>query len=211
MAPYHSAGIRGQIVGMHDSGASIHTIAQHLEVPPTTVHNTIRRYQERGHLKSLPIPVDVSINTLCKAIHELGKQSCIAVKKNYLSPQHMQRLLDLARAHLHWTPVTQRRIWRSINQKYDLESMAVNHHSGHCSIMVWGALCGPIQSELILMPPGQRRAVDFIENVYEPALLPFMDELVKVGVSEDREELTLMEDRAPMHTEISSQQWQEEN
>ncbi|MBW0551289.1 hypothetical protein O181_091004 [Austropuccinia psidii MF-1] len=56
MAPYHSEGIRGQIVGMHDGGASIHTIAQPLEVPPTTVHDTICQYQERGHLKSLPIP-----------------------------------------------------------------------------------------------------------------------------------------------------------
>ncbi|MBW0528937.1 hypothetical protein O181_068652 [Austropuccinia psidii MF-1] len=108
MAPYHSEGICGQIVGMHDTGASIHTIAQHLEVPPTTVHNTFCHYQEQGNLKSLPIPgqppklndrdqrelslvihqnrqdalvsiknmitSDVSINTLCKAIHELGKQ-----------------------------------------------------------------------------------------------------------------------------------------
>ncbi|MBW0568125.1 hypothetical protein O181_107840 [Austropuccinia psidii MF-1] len=72
--------------------------------------------------------------------------------------------------------------------------------------MVWGALCGPIQSELILMPPGQRRAVDFIENVYELGLLPFMDELVKVGVAEDCEELTLMEDGAPIHTAIATQQ-----
>ncbi|MBW0494444.1 hypothetical protein O181_034159 [Austropuccinia psidii MF-1] len=121
----------------------------------------------------------------------------------------MQRRLDFARAHLHWTvadwsrviwtdkssfelgkPVTQRRIWWSTNQKYDLESMA---------------------SELILMPPGQRQAVDFIENFYEPGLLPFMDESVKVGVAEDRKELTLMEDSALIHTAIASQQWREEN
>ncbi|MBW0580961.1 hypothetical protein O181_120676 [Austropuccinia psidii MF-1] len=87
-------------------------------------------------------------------------------------------------------PVTQRRIWGSIDQKYDLELMA---------------------SELVLMPPGQRQVVDFIENVYAPGLLPFMDELVKVGVSEYCKELTLMEDGAPIHTAIASQQWQEEN
>ncbi|MBW0462632.1 hypothetical protein O181_002347 [Austropuccinia psidii MF-1] len=89
--------------------------------------------------------------------------------------------------------------------------MAVNHHSGCCSIMVWGALCGPIQSELIVIPPGQCRAVDFIENVYEPGLLPFMDELVKVGIAECCKELTLMEDGAPIHTAIASQQWREES
>ncbi|MBW0462479.1 hypothetical protein O181_002194 [Austropuccinia psidii MF-1] len=77
--------------------------------------------------------------------------------------------------------------------------------------MVWRALCGLIQSELIVMPPGQCQAIDFIENVYEPGLLPFMDELVELGVAEDHEELTLMEDRAPIYTAIASQQWQEEN
>ncbi|MBW0594243.1 hypothetical protein O181_133958 [Austropuccinia psidii MF-1] len=38
-----------------------------------------------------------------------------------------------------------------------------------------------------------------------------MDELVEVGVAEDREELTLMEEGAPIHTAIASQQWREEN
>ncbi|MBW0489256.1 hypothetical protein O181_028971 [Austropuccinia psidii MF-1] len=38
-----------------------------------------------------------------------------------------------------------------------------------------------------------------------------MDELVKVGISEDFKDLTLMEDGAPIHTVISSQQWQEGN
>ncbi|MBW0467732.1 hypothetical protein O181_007447 [Austropuccinia psidii MF-1] len=78
-------------------------------------------------------------------------------------------------------------------------------------MMVWGAICGPIQSELIILPPGQRRAIDFIENVYEPGLLPFMDELVEVGVAEDREGLTLMEDGAPIHTAMVSQQWRNEH
>ncbi|MBW0555191.1 hypothetical protein O181_094906 [Austropuccinia psidii MF-1] len=96
----------------------------------------------------------------------------------------MQRQLDFAPAHLHWTiadwsgvvwtdessfelgePVTQKRVWRMTTQKFDLESMAVNHQSGRQSMMVWGAICGPIQSELIIIPLGQQRAIDFIENV----------------------------------------------
>ncbi|MBW0525482.1 hypothetical protein O181_065197 [Austropuccinia psidii MF-1] len=132
------SGTRGQVVGMRAAGASIRTISNHLQVPPTTVHDTIRKHQERGHLKSLPIPgrprklndrdirqlarvvqqnrrknlaeiknlitVDVSINTLQIAIHkDLGKQSCIAVKKPYLSPVHMERRLNFARQHLNWT------------------------------------------------------------------------------------------------------------
>ncbi|MBW0528663.1 hypothetical protein O181_068378 [Austropuccinia psidii MF-1] len=142
----------------------------------------------------------------------------------------MERRLEFARAHLHWTindwsrviwtdkssfelgePVTQKRVWRTPEQKYDLDSMAVNHRSGRRSMMIWGAICGPIQSELIIMPPGQRRAVDFIDNIYEPGLLPFMDELVEVGVAANREELTLMEDGAPIHTALASQQWRQDH
>ncbi|MBW0522490.1 hypothetical protein O181_062205 [Austropuccinia psidii MF-1] len=76
------------------------------------------------------ITADVSLNTIFKAIHHLGKRSCIAVKKPYLSPCHIQQWLEFARAHLHWTvndwsqvvwtdeslfelgePVTQKRVW----------------------------------------------------------------------------------------------------
>ncbi|MBW0528662.1 hypothetical protein O181_068377 [Austropuccinia psidii MF-1] len=56
MPPYHNPIDRGRIIGMHDAGASIRTIANFLGVPPTTVHDTIRRFQERGHLENLPIP-----------------------------------------------------------------------------------------------------------------------------------------------------------
>ncbi|MBW0500826.1 hypothetical protein O181_040541 [Austropuccinia psidii MF-1] len=72
-------------------------------------------------------------------------------------------------------------------------------------MMVWGAICAPIQSKLINMPPGQRQAIDFIENVYTPGLLPLMDELVEVGIAENCKGLTLMEDGAP------SQEWHDQN
>ncbi|MBW0506520.1 hypothetical protein O181_046235 [Austropuccinia psidii MF-1] len=78
-------------------------------------------------------------------------------------------------------------------------------------MMVWGAICGPIQSELMIMPPGKQQAIDFIENVYEPGLLPFMDKLVEVSVAENCEGLTLIEDGAPIHTAMASQQWHDEH
>ncbi|MBW0511042.1 hypothetical protein O181_050757 [Austropuccinia psidii MF-1] len=131
-------GTWGQIVGMRAAGASIQTIRNHLQVPPTTIHDTICKHQERGHLRLLPIPgrprklndrhlfqlacvaqqnqckqlakikkditIDVSINTFQITIHkDLGKQSCIAVKKPYLSPVNMKRQLNFARKHLNWT------------------------------------------------------------------------------------------------------------
>ncbi|MBW0482119.1 hypothetical protein O181_021834 [Austropuccinia psidii MF-1] len=176
---------------MHDAGVSIQTIASFLGVPPTTVHDTIRRFQERGHIENLPIPgrppklnncdlrelgrvlqqhcretlvsiknlitADVSLNTICKAIHHLGKRSCISKKKPYLSPRHIEQRLEFVHAHLHWTvndwsqvvwmdessfelgePVTQKRVWRTPEQKYDLDSMAVNHQSGLRLMIIWG-------------------------------------------------------------------------
>ncbi|MBW0485894.1 hypothetical protein O181_025609 [Austropuccinia psidii MF-1] len=61
------------------------------------------------------------------------------------------------------------------------------------------------------MPLGQCRAVDFINNVYKPGLLTFMDKLVKVGVAANNEELTLMEDGAPIHTSLASQPWHQDH
>ncbi|MBW0525483.1 hypothetical protein O181_065198 [Austropuccinia psidii MF-1] len=78
--------------------------------------------------------------------------------------------------------------------------MTVNHRSGRRSFKVWGALYGAIQSELVFLPPGQHLAVNFISNVYEPGLLPFYDELIDAGMAENYDQLTLMEDGAPIHT-----------
>ncbi|MBW0491782.1 hypothetical protein O181_031497 [Austropuccinia psidii MF-1] len=70
-----------------------------------------------------------------------------------------------------------------------------------------GEICGPIQSKLIIMPPGQQQATEFIKNGYEPGSLPFMDKLVEVGVAENCKGLTLMEDGALIHTAITNQEW----
>ncbi|MBW0589315.1 hypothetical protein O181_129030 [Austropuccinia psidii MF-1] len=78
-------------------------------------------------------------------------------------------------------------------------------------MMVWGSICGPIQSELIILPPGQTQVIEFIKNVYETGLFPFMDKLVEVCVAEDQEGLTLMEAGAPIHMAMVSQQWHNEH
>ncbi|MBW0493180.1 hypothetical protein O181_032895 [Austropuccinia psidii MF-1] len=64
-------------------------------------------------------------------------------------------------------------------------------------MMVWGASCGLIQSQLLIIPTGQQQAIYFIENAYEPGLLPFMDKLVEVDIAENCKRLTLMEDGGP--------------
>ncbi|MBW0577270.1 hypothetical protein O181_116985 [Austropuccinia psidii MF-1] len=61
------------------------------------------------------------------------------------------------------------------------------------------------------MPLGQRWVLDFINNVYKRGLFPFMEELVEVSVAANGEGLTLMEDAAPIHTGLASQQWCQNN
>ncbi|MBW0477713.1 hypothetical protein O181_017428 [Austropuccinia psidii MF-1] len=89
--------------------------------------------------------------------------------------------------------------------------MTVNHQSGQTSFMVWGALCGAIQSKLVFLPAGQCSAVNFISNVYKPSLLAFYDELIYAGMVENYDQLTLMEDGAPIHTAQLSNDWRQSN
>ncbi|MBW0532374.1 hypothetical protein O181_072089 [Austropuccinia psidii MF-1] len=140
----------------------------------------------------------------------------------------MEQRLNFAWQHLNWTieqwsrviwtnessfelgkRSTRTRVWRTPQEKYEVESMTINHQLGRRSFMVWGALCGAIQSELVFLPPGQRSAVNFILNVYEPGLLPFYDELIDAGVAENYDQLTLMEDGAPIHTAQVSNDWRQ--
>ncbi|MBW0515096.1 hypothetical protein O181_054811 [Austropuccinia psidii MF-1] len=87
----------------------------------------------------------VSNCTIQREIHKLGKYSRIAPKKPYLRPQDFQRRLAFAQAHRHWTinewakviwtdesafelgkKVDQIRVWRTANEKWLLENIAVN-------------------------------------------------------------------------------------
>jgi transposase len=45
----------------------------------------------------------VGMSTLRKELHELGVNSCIAVKKPFLSDIHKAKRLAFANEHLHWT------------------------------------------------------------------------------------------------------------
>ncbi|MBW0488085.1 hypothetical protein O181_027800 [Austropuccinia psidii MF-1] len=89
--------------------------------------------------------------------------------------------------------------------------MTANHQSGQRLFMVWGALCGAIQLKIVFLPPGQHSAANFIANVYEPGLLPFYKELINAGVAKNYDQLTLMEDGAPIHMAQVSNDWRQSN
>ncbi|MBW0565345.1 hypothetical protein O181_105060 [Austropuccinia psidii MF-1] len=147
------------------------------------------------------ITAEVSIGTVCKAIHELGKHSCIAVEKPYLTENHMACQLQFARDHQHWTvnywkeviwtdklvfelgkKLMQTRVWQLQNEKHSIDFMQVNHCLGHRSIMIWGAFCGKFQHNLIILPTQQQTAQNFVNNVYIPGLIPFIEELEELGL-----------------------------
>ncbi|MBW0508304.1 hypothetical protein O181_048019 [Austropuccinia psidii MF-1] len=144
--------------------------------------------------------------------------SCISVKKLYLSEQHLKCQLAFAQEHAHWTIddwkwfiwtdellfelgkcSTQVQAWHTPQDKYDLESMTVNHQSGQCLIMILGAFCGLFKSQIIIPVSGQKLVQDFIGNVYEPGLLPFLN-FLNENMAMNHKELILMEDGAPIHS-----------
>ena len=71
--------------------------------------------------------------------------------------------------------------------------------------MVWGAFFGTVKAPLIFLPPKQRKATDLIKNVYKDGLVPFLSK------QDPNIELILMEDNAPVHTAIISQNFQNKN
>ena len=60
--------------------------------------------------------------------------------------------------------------------------------------MVWGSFFGNTKGPITVVPPGQRKASDFIKNIYKPTLIPFINQV------DPNQRLTIMEDNAPVHT-----------
>jgi len=94
------------------------------------------------------------------------------------------------------------RVWRTTEEKYQNSCLAPSFKSGRTSVMVWGAFVGSSMSNLVVIPPGQNKAVDFIEVVYKGELLGFLGETANAF---------LMEDGASIHRARVSKAWREEH
>jgi hypothetical protein len=104
------------------------------------------------------------------------------------------------------------RVWRTKNEKYRQSCLAPSFKSGRTSVMVWGAFAGSSMADLVVIPPGQRKAVDFIDIVYEGALLGFVGAVSYDILLNDPEGVpVLMEDGAPIHTAGIARAWREEH
>ncbi|MBW0516789.1 hypothetical protein O181_056504 [Austropuccinia psidii MF-1] len=90
-------------------------------------------------------------------------------------------------------------VWQTPNKKYDLANLQVNHQSGHRSIMIWACFIGSTKGPLVFLN-GPLNAAAFIEQVYDPALLPFLNQMANAPYIQGRQNITMMEDGAPIHT-----------
>ena len=65
--------------------------------------------------------------------------------------------------------------------------------------MAWGVFFDVTKGPLVFLPPKKRTAQDFIENVYQPHLLPFLNH------EDPDHQLLLMEYNTPIHPALASQ------
>lgn len=161
--------------------------------------------------------IRVSTRTLRKALQKNGIFARVAVTKPFLTSQQKRARLAFAKEHKGWTVDDWKRvIWtdestfeigrnfrriyvrRTKDEKYDEGCIVPSFKSGRSSGMVWGAFPGSQKSDIVHIPPDQRTAVDFVDLVYNGALLGFLGE-ISGGI--------LMEDGAPVHRSNVSKYW----
>ncbi|MBW0568455.1 hypothetical protein O181_108170 [Austropuccinia psidii MF-1] len=229
LMPHLDEGTRGRIVGLREAGLSIRAISQKLNIATTTIHDTIKKYEERQTFKTLPIPGrpqklnDQDKRQLLRVVNQHPREKLANIKEMITAE------VSIGTDHQHWTindwqaviwtdesvfelgkKSMQTRVWRLPNEKYNIDFMQVNHRSGRRSVMIWGAFCGRFQSNLIIPPTQQRTAQNFFDNVYIPGLIPFIEELEELGLYK-REKFILMKDGAPIHSAQISTEWRANN
>jgi transposase len=155
----------------------------------------------------------ISTTTACLRAHDLGFNNRIAAQKPFLSDNHKAARLRFAEEHPHWDVNDWRKVlwtdessfeigknskqihvWKKPQTKYKKQNLAPTFKSGRMSTMVWGSFFSNTKGPLKIFPPGQRKAADFIENIYKPSLIPFLNQV------NPNQHLILMEDNAPVHT-----------
>ncbi|MBW0548075.1 hypothetical protein O181_087790 [Austropuccinia psidii MF-1] len=163
-----------------------------------------------------------------RVLHKEGILSRIAVVKPHLQPQHFDKQLAFAQAHVNWlleewkkviwmdkssfellknpTPTC---IWRNQGEQYSFDCQVAQHHSGRQSIMVWAGFCDTKQSPLVIMGPNSHQTQGFIDNVYSIGLVPFYNHLQQQQQAPQRQAFKLCEVNTLVHTSLLSHQWKD--
>ena len=151
----------------------------------------------------------------------MGYNKRVAAKKPFLKEAHMEKRLQFAKAHRNWIieqwkqvvwtdessveigkDILQKKVWRLPQEKYDKDCLKPSFKSGRTSFMVWGAICGRNKSELVFLPKDRRTSQDFVDLVYKPVLLGFL---------QSNPGSVLMEDNASIHTAKAAKEWRDLN
>ncbi|MBW0517979.1 hypothetical protein O181_057694, partial [Austropuccinia psidii MF-1] len=129
--------------------------------------------------------------------------------------------LALAQAHCHWTinewarfiwtdesafklgkKVDQVQVWRTPQEKWNLENLAVNHQLGRQTLMVWGAFCAAMRAPLVFLND-RMTSTKMVQQVYQPGLLPFIAWMEQAPWIRGRHRLLLMEDNCPSKHQLA--------
>ncbi|MBW0591713.1 hypothetical protein O181_131428 [Austropuccinia psidii MF-1] len=171
---------------------------------------TFQKYQELGTVttqKKTGRPTklnELSTQTIQHEIHKLGKHSRIAPKKPYLRPQDFQCWLAFAQAHRHWTINKWAKVIWTDKLAFELGKWVDQ------SVMIWGGFCAAHCSKIVFLD-GRMNSQEMVQQVYFPALRPFIKKMEQAPWIQGQHCLLLMEDNAPIHKAAFSNQWREQN
>ncbi|MBW0538305.1 hypothetical protein O181_078020, partial [Austropuccinia psidii MF-1] len=164
-------------------------------------------HNRRANLKEIShaIPNNVSHRTIRKAIHDLGKRSCIAPKKPYLCEVDFDQQLTFSQQFGHWNLQAWARIIWTDELAFELGKKAdqkITHGMGGFHWQHQRPTC---------FLDGTQMAAMFIEQVYEPHLQPFYNHMVNAPYIRTRDCIAMMEDGTPIHTARISNEWRAAN
>ena len=152
--------------------------------------------------------------TIRRAIRgPLGMNAHIAAKKPYLKPSHRQARYAWAKEHRGWGADDWEKVvwtdessveigkgskvvwvWRKPGERYLEKCLTPTFKSGRQSLMIWGCMAHGRLGPLIRIPKDQKNGADYVKLVLGGPLWDIYTEL-----SEQRGQVAVMEDGAPVH------------
>ncbi|MBW0485366.1 hypothetical protein O181_025081 [Austropuccinia psidii MF-1] len=163
----------------------------------------IGRQESLNEITNL-IMKEVSSQMVQRVLHKEGIFSIIAVVKAHLQPQHFDKQLAFAQAHVdllleEWKKV----IW------IDESSFELLKNPTPTRIWRTQGFYDTEQSSLIIMGPNACQTQGFIDNVYLIGLLPFYNHLQQQQQEPQCQVFMICEDNALVHTSLLSCQWKD--
>ena len=167
----------------------------------------------------------LSVSTIRRALHDIGLNSRIARVKPFLTTNHQAKRLAWAQERKDWVSEQrdrviftdelsvewgensrQIRVWRNPGDEWDTTCIVPSFKSGRTSVMVWGCMIAGKLGPLTVMPKGRRTGIDYRDLVMDGPLWDFYMQMM-----EERGEVVIMEDGAPIHRSAAASKWRATN